>query len=196
MPLQPASLSRLQLVMLALVISTVAHTGPWNTSTAASTHSRIYGNLVDVTAAGGPMTGIPSVPGDLVSLTTDITAPIKYDPAYQYACTAIPAGTYTGIALVQRGGCTFDVKMTNVYNAGATAVIVFNNAGGPPTVMGFTLTYIPGVMITMEDGLELAALITGDATATATIQRDNFPDRQSRLGRYHGGLQLTWSQPA
>lgn len=153
-------------------LGTVAHTGPWNSSTAASTHSRIYGNLVDVTALGGNMTGIPSVLGDLVSLTSDFTAPIKYDPTYQYACNAvpIPPGTFTDkIALVQRGGCTFDEKMTNVYNAGADAIIVFNSAGGPPSVMGFTLTFIPGVMITLEDGLELAALITGDATASATI---------------------------
>ncbi len=35
--------------------------------------------------------------------------------------------------------------------------------------MGFTLTYIPGVMISMDDGLALAALITGDAAASATI---------------------------
>ncbi len=92
-------------------LATVAHTGPWNTSTAASTHSRIYGNLVDVIATGGNMTGIASAPGALVSLTADFTAPIKYDAAYQYACTAIPAGTFTGmIALVQRGGCTFDTQ--------------------------------------------------------------------------------------
>jgi hypothetical protein len=153
-------------------LATVAHTGPWNSSTAASTHSRIYGNLIDVTAVLGPMNDIPSTPGALVSLTSDITGPIKYDAAYRYACTItpIPPGTFTGkIALVQRGGCTFDEKMTNVYNAGAIAMIVFNNAGGPPTVMGFTLTYIPGVMITLDDGLALSALITGDTTATATI---------------------------
>jgi subtilisin family serine protease len=153
-------------------LGTVAHSGPWNSSTAASTHSRIYGNLVDVTATGGNMNDIPSAPGALVSLTADFTAPIKYDAAYRYACTVtpIPPGTFTGkIALVQRGGCTFDEKMTNVYNAGATAMIVFNNAGGPPTVMGFTLNYIPGVMITLDDGLALSALITGDTTATATI---------------------------
>ncbi len=149
---------------------TVAHTGPWNSSTAASTHSRIYGNLVDVVAAGGTMDDIASTPGDLVDLTTDISGTIKYDPDYQYACTAIPAGTFTDmIALVQRGGCTFDAKMTNVYNAGAKAMIVFNNAGGPPTVMGFTVSYIPGVMIPLDDGVALSALITGDPTATATI---------------------------
>ena len=151
-------------------LATVAHTGPWNSSTAASTHSRIFGNYVDVTAAGGAMNDIPSALGALVTLAADFTGPIKYDAAYHYACTAIPAGTFTGaIALVQRGGCTFDVKMTNLAAAGATAMIVFNNAGGPPTVMGFTLTLIPGTMITLADGTDLVALITGDTTATATI---------------------------
>ena len=151
-------------------LGTVAHTGPWNSSTAASTHSRIYANLVDVTAAGGPMTAIPSLPGATTVLDADIAGGIKYDEVYRYACEVIPAETYTGmIALVQRGCCTFDVKMTNVFNAGAIAMIAFNSVGGPPIVMGNTLSYIPAVMITMEDGLALSTLITGDATATAII---------------------------
>jgi hypothetical protein len=151
-------------------LGTVAHTGPWNSSTAASTHSRIYANMVDVDAAGGNMTGIPSLPGAALPLDSDITGGIKYDATYLYACEAIPADTFTGlIALVQRGGCTFDTKLTNVYNAGAIALVVFNNTGGPPTVMGTTLTNIPAVMITMDDGLAVAALTTGDATAIATI---------------------------
>jgi hypothetical protein len=140
---------------------------------AASTHGRVFQNPVDVSALGGTRTGIASWVGDGIIISSDFTAPIKYDPDYHYACTVIPAGTFTGvIALVQRGGCYFDDKMTNVYNAGAVGMIVFNNAGGPPVAMGLTLSNIPAVMIGMTDGLDLAALIAGDATATATIYAD------------------------
>lgn len=38
-----------------------------------------------------------------------------------------PAGN---IALVSRGACTFATKATNAYNAGASAVVIYNNAAG------------------------------------------------------------------
>jgi Zn-dependent M28 family amino/carboxypeptidase len=67
-----------------------------------------------------------------------------------------PAGH---IALVQRGACSFAIKATNAYNAGASAVIIWNN--GPGVINGtlgngFTLD-IPVVSATQADGAELAA---------------------------------------
>lgn len=41
------------------------------------------------------------------------------------ACAAVPAGT--GTALVERGTCTFQVKLDNAAAAGYTSVIVFNS---------------------------------------------------------------------
>ena len=38
------------------------------------------------------------------------------------------------IALIERGGCEFQVKIANAEDAGAIAVVVYNNSG-PPTVM-------------------------------------------------------------
>lgn len=57
------------------------------------------------------------------------------------------------IALVQRGSCDFEVKFENAENAGAKAVVVFNNTGGllnmlvTPDTIG-----IPAVMISQSDG--------------------------------------------
>jgi hypothetical protein len=43
------------------------------------------------------------------------------------------------IALVQRGTCTFAIKSTNAYNAGASAVIIWNNQAGVINgTLGFT----------------------------------------------------------
>ena len=71
-----------------------------------------------------------------------------------------PAGN---IALVQRGTCSFAIKATNAYNAGASAVIIWNNAPGVINGTlgnGFTLD-IPVVSATQADGAALAATIPG-----------------------------------
>jgi Zn-dependent M28 family amino/carboxypeptidase len=67
-----------------------------------------------------------------------------------------PAGN---IALVQRGSCTFAIKATNAYNAGATAVIIWNNQPGVINGTlgnGFTLD-LPVTAVTQAVGTELAA---------------------------------------
>ena len=58
------------------------------------------------------------------------------------------------IAVVYRGNCNFTDKVKNAENAGATGVIVINNVGGPPIVMGGTdpTITIPAVMVSNEDG--------------------------------------------
>jgi subtilisin family serine protease len=44
------------------------------------------------------------------------------------ACTALPAGSLSDkIALIRRGGCDFVVKQANARNAGAIAVVLYNN---------------------------------------------------------------------
>jgi subtilisin family serine protease len=153
---------------------TVAHTGPWNSSVAASTHSRIIANTADFSATGGSLAGVAAVPGEGIEITTDITDNILYagdvDPANWNACVAFPAGSFDGvIGLAQRGGCTFAVKVTNLQNAGAVGAVIYNNVGGPPITMGSVPLTIPSVMITLEDGLDLVDLISGDPTATTTI---------------------------
>ncbi|ALW87379.1 metalloprotease [Hymenobacter sedentarius] len=62
------------------------------------------------------------------------------------------------IAVVYRGNCPFADKVQNAQIAGATAVVVINNAPGDPIAMGGTPTNptpaitIPAVMISMEAG--------------------------------------------
>jgi len=57
---------------------TVAKTGPWNAAVAASTHSRIYANTLDVTATGVSLTGIAAVPGEGITIGADINDTIKW----------------------------------------------------------------------------------------------------------------------
>jgi hypothetical protein len=61
-------------------------------------------------------------------------------------------------ALIRRGGCPFYSKAANAQNAGASAVILYNNAPGrfSPTVAGDPPITIPVVAISDAEGLEIA----------------------------------------
>ncbi len=68
------------------------------------------------------------------------------------------------IALLQRSGCRFDEMIANAEDAGAIAVVVYNNAGDPIVMNGEEgLSDIPAVMIGQADGnLILAELDAGN----------------------------------
>lgn len=85
------------------------------------------------------------------------------------ACTPMAAGSLTGqAALITRGTCTFYVKALNAQNAGASAVIIYNNAPGPfaGTVTGAEKINIPVVTISRELGQIIAAKLPTTLTWT------------------------------
>jgi hypothetical protein len=106
---------------------------------AASSTSRIVANNVDITGPAPVPTelvGIAGMQGSGPKLAADLSAPLKYNASNVLGCSAFTAGSLTGsIALVSRGSCNFSVKIDNAAAAGAVGVIVYNNAGGPPSSM-------------------------------------------------------------
>jgi len=68
------------------------------------------------------------------------------------------------IALIQRGGCEFDVKIAHAADAGAIAALVYNIAGDPIVMNGTSgLSDIPALMIGQADGnLILAEIDAGN----------------------------------
>ncbi len=90
-------------------------------------------------------------------------------------CSAITnaAAVAGNIAIVDRGGCGFVIKAKNVQNAGATAMIVADNApGAPPAGMtGVDPTVvIPSARITQPSGnLIKAALVTDTVNGTLGV---------------------------
>ena len=155
--------------------STVAKTGPWNASVAGTTHNRIEAHMVDVRTDSGTLADLPGLEGTGPLLTEDISKPIIYggdiDPANFDGCDAWVGTPFAGsIGLVQRGNCNFSVKVDNLAAAGAIGTLIYNNIGGPPIVMGgLESTTVPSLMLSLDDGLDVVALITGDATAAATM---------------------------
>ena len=82
-------------------------------------------------------------------------------------CEASTTSLAGKVAIVDRGTCTFIIKVKNAQNAGATGVVIANNITGPAFSGGgedATIT-IPSGMVTLEDGNALKA----QAGAAATL---------------------------
>jgi hypothetical protein len=78
------------------------------------------------------------------------------------------------IALIERGVCGFVVKAKNAQDAGATGVIIYNNAAnaaaGPPGMAGVDPTVtIPSVSLSRTDGLSVLGQLPN---VTASIGKD------------------------
>jgi subtilisin family serine protease len=104
-------------------------------------------------------------------------------------CLALtnPAAVAGRIALMQRGTCTFQIKVQNAQAAGATAVVMFNNVGGDPITMALAAPVaIPAVMVSLSDGTALAAAATTDAASpvTATLGFGPDPTKQDRVAGF------------
>lgn len=79
------------------------------------------------------------------------------------------------IALVQRGGCGFDVKIAHAADAGAIAVLVYNLAGDPIVMNGDAeLVDIPALMIGQADGNLILAEIDASVTVTVLFDKTLF----------------------
>jgi subtilisin family serine protease len=157
---------------------TVAKAGPWNAAVAASTHSRILAHHLDVITTDLALEdkiGLGAVEGSGPALAADFTDTIVYggdiDAANIDGCDPWPTDAFDGaIGMVQRGDCTFVIKVDNLTAAGAVGALVYNNVGGPPTVMGgLEATTIPSMMISLNDGLDVVELIDGLTPADATM---------------------------
>jgi len=96
--------------------------------------------------------------GDVTAAVTALAAPpADATPGCEAADFAgFPAGN---IALIRRGVCTFAIKATNAYNAGASGVVIYNNQPGiinGTLGNGFTLN-IGVTSVTDVVGQQLAA---------------------------------------
>jgi hypothetical protein len=141
---------------------------------------------VVATITSGPYAGT-----EYTATSASGTPPVDQDtsisgtPTYLgEACSALPAGD--GVALVERGTCTFQVKFDNINAAGYDAGIVFNNVR-PDCMSRVTMLAagdIPFVFVTRLTGLQLlqvagvnadnacttASPAAGSATASTTIE--------------------------
>lgn len=121
----------------------------------------LAGEVVSTPAQFGPAPSAQGVLGNVVA-----SAPLD-------ACTALsnPGEVAGRIALVDRGSCNFTVKVKNAQLAGAVAVIVANNAGGPLITMSgddASIT-IPSVLVSQADGATLREALASGVTASIRL---------------------------
>ena len=114
-------------------------------------------------AAAGPITGeVVLVDDGVVGVPVPPAAPGTVNDGCE------PFGGVSGkIALLERGFCTFVIKVKNAQDAGAVAVIVANNAAGFPITMGGAdpTIVIPSVMVSLDDANLLRANLPLIATS-------------------------------
>jgi len=139
----------------------------------------IAGTYVSSAASfGAPLPDLP-ITADLV-LVEDLETP------GHYGCGQIVnADQIAGrIAVVDRGNCTFPVKVQALQDSGAIAVIVVNNIPGPSTTMsGSSMSItIPSIMVPQATGDSIKAYLAlgpvnasisdGDGVFTSTLDGD------------------------
>ena len=103
------------------------------------------------------------------------------------------------VALIQRGGCAFAIKVKNAQNAGATGAVLYNNAAGAlaPGGADSTIT-IPAVGVTLADGKTLLAASTptvnnAGKTVAATVVAQFAYDKSRIAGADSAGRPLLYT---
>lgn len=124
-------------------------TGSFVTINPPSSAAGTYGTA---TASFGPPAPVAGIAGDVVLVNDGSGVPTD-------ACEPLVGFPAGAIALIDRGTCTFVVKVKNAQNAGAVAAIVVNNVAGPPGGMGGddATIVIPSVMVSLADGNTIKA---------------------------------------
>lgn len=142
-----------------------------------NTPAGIAGNYTVGTAAFGAPLSFPGV-------TAIVTQALPND-----GCSALTNGAAISgkIALIDRGTCTFVLKVKNAQNAGAVAVIIANNTSGVVQMGGSDNTItIPSLSISDADGFTIKGQLGAPVNATllANTALPSGVDTQNRALLY------------
>ena len=143
----------------------------------------LAGGYSSAIAGFGP--GLPDAPltGDVVVVIDDIA------PSGDGCSTILNASQISGkYALVDRGNCTFVVKVEALQNAGAIGVLVVNNQPGNPISMGGTSANvtIPAVMISQTLGTQIQQALQAGNMVNITLS--DVGQTADRDGCYDNGV--------
>lgn len=126
-------------------------------------------------------------------LTSDINSSFRVaanvDASNADGCQSFASNTFRNqVAVVRRGNCLFSTKVINAANAGATALVIYNNVKGSPPLLSIPSARIPVFAISQSDGNKLLSNLNSQITINAKVTRqsiDKFKDfvsRSSSLG--------------
>ncbi len=157
-------------------------------SVGASTSAQtIATGFVDVVAPAGAPDTITGQPYQAAAfgprIAGAILGPLTYVPVEvvagsSLACDPLPAGSLAGqLVLIERGICSFSVKVFNVQQAGASTAIVYNTAEGGETLVVMApgdqsdAVIIPAIFVARSTGVGMVDWYTQHGPA-AQVQID------------------------
>ena len=154
-------------------------TAPDAITVGAVTNGHLLFSSVRLSGSGVPsnIQVMDAAVGDGVKLYAPLTAPVRdvtTKDSTGLACSALPAGSFTGdIVLIVRGTCDFSTKINNAQQAGASAVVIYQDPlhlnDLPFSDLGAENTGIPAVMIYNQAGVALASYLGSNTGAQATL---------------------------
>jgi len=150
---------------------TTPKSAPWYTVVGASTHGRTLDTFVTFNETSFVYTDGTGPIFDEVVTAMAISS-LDVDAANYEGCSAYAADAFKdAIALISRGSCAFSDKVTNATDAGAAAVIVYNNKDGNDgiSMSGLENTTIPSVAISENSGIALLPLLAANPAMTMSI---------------------------
>lgn len=141
----------------------------WDTSALCVVNSpaaiaRTYGCAESAFSTANKLINLGPVTGQVVYYNDDAGG------TTHEACSGAPTNSVAGkIALIDRGNCTFVIKVKAAQNAGAIGVIMVNNVATPTLIImagaDNTIT-IPAVCISQSDGLVLKGQLANNINVT------------------------------
>lgn len=161
---------------------------PFPNVLSVATPAPIAGSYVLTAAAFGPSFAVAGPKSAALVLASDgAGSPLD-------ACEPLVGFPAGAVAVVERGGCNFTVKVKGAQLAGAIAVVVVNNIAGEPITLGGAdaSVTIPAGMISQADGNLIRPQLPGGATAQANgnlpIARDSALDAGVVVHEYGHGI--------
>ncbi|WP_444903514.1 S8 family serine peptidase [Microbulbifer sp. CnH-101-E] len=161
---------------------------PWITAVAAAEDDQSFGTALQVDAPEAVVGTYDAREGNGPITMEDVgllSAPVVVGAPLE-ACSALTnSEAIEGkIALVKRGGCSFSTKYNNAADAGAVAIVVYNDGSAvdrmDPIVMSAPDTTIPGVMIRHADG----AMLVENSGVTGTLDPELKISREDRIASF------------
>lgn len=145
-------------------------------------------------ASFGPALSSPGMSGELMPVVD------QADGVTGLACTPLSAlnalAVKGRVALVDRGVCSFNIKVKNAQNAGALAVLVADNAlGSPPVGLGGTdaTIYIASARISIDDGAKLKNAMKARSRTHSGVFLNLGVDMAMRAGADPAGRALLFT---
>jgi minor extracellular serine protease Vpr len=176
-------------------------------SVAAVSNLHVFGSELKVTGAGAPASlqhvpfafnvRVPTPWEDTDQALVDVgtvngsdghpverhlCAPTGFDPNDPRYST-LPSGSLGGaVALVSRGGCTFDSKVERVRAAGGSGIVLVDNRTGEANFIPIRLA-LSGGMISDLDGANLRAFMSAHGGRTTFQVSGDWDPREVQTGR-------------